>query len=52
MDKPTLHFFGCSFTSLENSDTGHVFNNFRNIVSEKVEYIDEDHSQTGNSKKI
>jgi hypothetical protein len=51
MDKPTLHFFGCSFTSLENSDTGHVFNNFRNIVSEKVEYIGEDHSKSGNSNE-
>lgn len=51
MDKPTLHFFGCSFTSLENSHTGHVFNNFRNIVSEKVEYIGEDHSETGNSNE-
>ncbi len=51
MNKPTLHFFGCSFTRLENSDTTHVFNNFRNIVSEKVEYIGEDHSHAGNSNE-
>ena len=51
MDKPTLHFFGCSFTSLENSDTGYVFNNFRNIISEKLQYSFIDHSKSGNSNE-
>jgi len=51
MDKPTLHFFGCSFTSLEKSDTGYVFNNFRNIISEKLQYSFIDHSKSGNSNE-
>jgi len=51
MDKPTLQFFGCSFTSLEKSDTGYVFNNFRNIISEKLQYSFIDHSKSGNSNE-
>ncbi len=51
MDKPTLHFFGCSFTRLEKSDTGYVFNNFRNIISEKLQYSFIDHSKSGNSNE-
>ena len=31
-----LIFFGCSFTAMETSLTGHMFNNFRNIISEKL----------------
>jgi hypothetical protein len=51
IDTPTLQFFGCSFTSLENSDTGYVFNNFKNIVSEKTQYCFNDHSNTGRSNE-
>ena len=51
IDKPTLQFFGCSFTSLETSDTGYMVNNFRNIVSEKLQYSFIDHSKSGNSNE-
>jgi hypothetical protein len=51
IDTPTLQFFGCSFTSLETSDTGYIFNNFKNIVSEKTQYCFNDHSNTGRSNE-
>jgi hypothetical protein len=51
IDTPTLQFFGCSFTSLETSHTGYVFNNFKNIVSEKTQYCFNDHSNTGRSNE-
>jgi hypothetical protein len=51
IDKPTLQFFGCSFTSLETSDTGYMVNNFRNIVSEKLQYCFIDYSKSGNSNE-
>jgi len=51
MNKPTLHCFGCSFTNLETSDTGYAVNNFRNILSEKVDYVVKDHSHVGNSNE-
>jgi hypothetical protein len=51
IDKPILQFFGCSFTSLETSDTGYIVNNFKNIVSEKTQYSFNDHSNTGRSNE-
>lgn len=51
IDKPDLQFFGCSFTSLETSDTGCVFNNFKNVVSEKTQYCFNDFSKTGRSNE-
>jgi hypothetical protein len=51
IDKDTLQFFGCSFTSLETSNTGYIVNNFRNIVSEKLQYSFIDHSKSGNSNE-
>lgn len=51
IDNPTLQFFGCSFTSLETSDTHHVFTNFRNRVSEKTKYFSVNHSKTGKSNE-
>jgi hypothetical protein len=51
IDKPTLQFFGCSFTSLETSDTGYVFNNFKNVVSEKTNYSFNDRSKVGRSNE-
>lgn len=51
IDKPTLQFFGCSFTSLETSDTGYVFNNFKNVVSQKLDYSFINHSKSGKSNE-
>jgi hypothetical protein len=51
IDTPTLQFFGCSFTSLETSDTGYVVNNFKSIVSEKLQYSFINHSNTGYSNE-
>ena len=51
IDKPTLQFFGCSFTSLETSDTGCVFNNFKNVVSEKIQYSFNNYSKAGRSNE-
>ena len=51
IDTPTLQFFGCSFTSLETSDTGCLFNNFKNVVSEKTQYSFNDYSKSGMSNE-
>jgi len=51
IDTPTLQFFGCSFTSLETSDTGYVVNNFKSIVSKKLQYSFVNHSNTGYSNE-
>ena len=51
MENSHLHFFGCSFTYMETSDTGHIFNNFRKIISEKIMISSINHSNTGNSNE-
>jgi len=51
IDTPTLQFFGCSFTSLETSDTGCLFNNFKNVVSEKLQYSFVNHSKSGHANE-
>jgi hypothetical protein len=51
IDTPTLQFFGCSFTSLETSDTGYVVNNFKSIVSKKLHYSFVNRSNSGYSNE-
>lgn len=46
-----LYFFGCSFTSLETSNTGYKFINFRNIIKEKLQIETEDFSKSGKSNQ-
>jgi hypothetical protein len=51
MENPHLYFFGCSFTSMETSLTGHMFNNFRNIISEKLTCSSLNYAISGNSNE-
>ena len=51
MNNYRLHFFGCSFTYMETSDTGHIFNNFRKIISEKIMISSINHSNNGKSNE-
>lgn len=45
-----IHFFGCSFTKLEDSSTGYTFTNFRNLINQKIENVNcYNHSISGNS---
>jgi hypothetical protein len=47
----TIHFFGCSFTALEQSPTGYKFKNFRKIIQEKLSCNCINHSETGKSNQ-
>lgn len=51
MSNYNLHFFGCSFTNIETSNTGHIFNNFRNVISQKTGYPCKNYSKNGKSNE-
>jgi hypothetical protein len=51
MDNYRLHFFGCSFTNIETSTTGHIFDNFRNIMFEKTQYVCKNYSTNGRANE-
>jgi hypothetical protein len=51
MENPHLYFFGCSFTYLETSDTGHIFDNFTNIISKKSSCSSLNYAISGNSNE-
>ena len=52
MDKKLkIHYFGCSFTALENSRTGHEFINYRHIVDKQLDIISTNLSYTGKSNQ-
>lgn len=44
-----LHFFGCSFTSLEDSPTPHLFVNHRKLISEELQIPQTSHAFQGKS---
>jgi hypothetical protein len=52
MDKKLkIHYFGCSFTALENSITGHEFTNYRHIIDKQLGTISTNLSYTGKSNQ-
>lgn len=51
MNNYNLHFFGCSFTNIETSTTGHIFNNFRNVISQKTGYPCKNYSTNGRANE-
>ena len=51
MSNYNLHFFGISFTNIETSNTGHIFNNFRNVISQKTGYPCKNYSKNGKSNE-
>lgn len=51
MSNYNLHFFGCSFTNIETSTTGHIFDNFRNIIFEKTKYVCKNYSTNGRANE-
>jgi hypothetical protein len=46
-----LHYFGCSFTALESSNSGYEFVNYRHMVDTELNTISTNSSFTGNSNQ-
>lgn len=46
-----LQFFGCSFTALESSITGHEFVNYRKLITNRVQLPHISHALTGKSNQ-
>lgn len=46
-----IHYFGCSFTDVEKSNTKYVFKNYRHIVDKKFGVPSINHSKSGKSNQ-
>ena len=46
-----LQFFGCSFTEMESSETGHEFESHRNLITKNTEIPHISHAATGKSNQ-
>lgn len=46
-----INYFGCSFTALEHSLTGHIFKTYRRIIQEKLQLDHNNFSKTGKSNQ-
>jgi hypothetical protein len=46
-----IHFFGCSFTFVEDSPTGYEFKNFRKLIEEKLLCNSKNYSKSGLSNQ-
>lgn len=49
--KLKIHHFGCSFTALEDSNTGHEFINYRKLISDSLGCESENYSKVGKSNQ-
>ena len=49
--KLKIHYFGCSFTALESSLTGHEFVNYRKLIDDSLNVTSENYSKTGKSNQ-
>lgn len=52
MEKQTkISYFGCSFTALEESDTGYLFDNYRILVDKELNVKSKNYSRVGKSNQ-